>query len=1662
MASRYLEAFPLGSSVARYRDMGLRVRNKRYRPIRLEQLDPRILLAGDTDTDLFLSAVLMTDGDSKRSGLSEPMMGLDGVTVDDERSPPIAVASVWNDSNWWDDEVLSTGPSSPDQAVEADQFFTIEGFELNPSDELVFEGGCDAAEPAESPVACMPKTAPFFGDSADIEPPLLADCEIAVASFDFEQKGDLYACSDPELMVKPVAFATEFSDPENVDSTVESGISWMAAPPREVLARGPPETATALMAVPLTKVNTTFATVLPRLAMFNANPYEVFAYDDLMSAAAKLRGASSLSTEVHLSPRDPLFITTALTILAQDRMTGSGTVYGDVYNGGLISPGNSPGKVSVAGNLVLGRAGELRIEIGGTSPADPGSFQDIGGQLNPEPTGTSPPLDRYDQVAVQGNLVLGGSLKIDLINGFQPTVGQSFDIITFGGDYSGDFDRYLGLVGGGYFFKPMIAGGKLTLVVHASADSQPRPVIFIPGFGGTQAADSTAAGMKEWFLNRGPDPSKLVLEPLSNAYSDFVQTLVNVGYTVGVDLFVVTWDWRVPVALSDSVLDGVLRLASKPGYDIQDTTYESGLDYLGGILKQASLTWQSLRGSFPPKVDIVTHSTGGLVARSYLQSDLYQANDATPDTLPELQNLIQVGVPNQGTGATFNYLLDNFRQKSGSRLIGRSLDIAFEYLRSGELIRNPGANDTLRFADLQGSTEAQKRFNFIGRYIQTLTDLMATYEFLDSDADGQFETMTLAGPAESGQVLTPAVPLPRANRLLLDLNFLGPATFASIPAKTRIVYSDDVTDQADRIVGRTGFQPSLGIANELLPFSELIGHLPKAGERWFSHELVPGGGDGTVAAISASGGFSSAQLVHLKATDAGRTQPLSHSELMQDVYSQQQIVRELTGNLPAASQISTNRLLPVVQSAQILIDRGLINPVDYAREGYSRIRDLVGSLKDTVSDALNKKLPLINRSVNELLFNDRNPLQGIGFDFFDQFASKVTGLTDALTLSALETRIENLLGIQPDQFAIQLQNSQLTLSFNFDLSRSLDYQLALDSSFPVQGNIPLTLGLRLNTGFSLTLNFSDYLADPKLGFGTNSLAITLDRFQASASLDSNAVNLALDVDGLGTLQVSNGTAHVQGLLDVAFSSPSKSFSVAELLTVNSFQNLVSFNPVVPLSFVLPVTLTINTTPLKLQGAADLKLSSANLLDGKLPAVFLQGTVTQLNLFDVIKTGPGFTSADITLPVRTVDVDTNGDGVIDLPAARLDGFALNVASNSPVTVHFGEVGDLRVSGKLALATVTPAGASTYRYLALRMGDVVTQLVAGTPSIGLSGDFQIAHLNINMAASGFTRLNWSTALDFNGDRRPDLFDPGQLLASMPSLPIDFDRALRYSVAGSIIGTGADGKFLIAGPLTLSGAADFALSRRTVDVDTNDDGNTDLLQAELNEVAVKVTSSLVTVEVTNVAKLDVTSGILAVATVTPAGSSTARYVALRMGNVTTISRAVSPSINLSGTVTVKSLDYNSSATGFVRLNWSKAFDFERDGAANSIDPAAMLPVQQSLPLNFTSSFSLRMIGAVASAGADQAFLTAGDVSLTGTAEFALERRQMSVDTDGNGSPDLNSATLDTLALTVNQAGVIVKNTASLQVTGNLAVARVIPAGATDARYTALKMGDVTVSTI
>jgi hypothetical protein len=103
--------------------------------------------------------------------------------------------------------------------------------------------------------------------------------------------------------------------------------------------------------------------------------------------------------------------------LSGGSLTGSLFITANVSNqGGTVTPGASPGALTINGNYAQGPGGTLVVEIGGT----------IAGS-------------QYDQLIVNGNATLDGNLSVTLVDGFVPAGGETFTVVQSSGSVSGAF-----------------------------------------------------------------------------------------------------------------------------------------------------------------------------------------------------------------------------------------------------------------------------------------------------------------------------------------------------------------------------------------------------------------------------------------------------------------------------------------------------------------------------------------------------------------------------------------------------------------------------------------------------------------------------------------------------------------------------------------------------------------------------------------------------------------------------------------------------------------------------------------------------------------------------------------------------------------------------------------------------------------------------------------------------------------------------------------------------------------------------------------------------------------------------------------------------------------------------------------------------------------------
>ncbi|MGA3065611.1 MAG: PEP-CTERM sorting domain-containing protein [Tepidisphaeraceae bacterium] len=101
--------------------------------------------------------------------------------------------------------------------------------------------------------------------------------------------------------------------------------------------------------------------------------------------------------------------TNGLNIEPNSELTGQGTIMGTVTNNGTIAPGTDPGVISVTGNLM--NTGGLDFSLAS--------------------------LTSFDQLNITGSAALAGTIRITLLDGYQPQLGNAFSVLNFASLASG-------------------------------------------------------------------------------------------------------------------------------------------------------------------------------------------------------------------------------------------------------------------------------------------------------------------------------------------------------------------------------------------------------------------------------------------------------------------------------------------------------------------------------------------------------------------------------------------------------------------------------------------------------------------------------------------------------------------------------------------------------------------------------------------------------------------------------------------------------------------------------------------------------------------------------------------------------------------------------------------------------------------------------------------------------------------------------------------------------------------------------------------------------------------------------------------------------------------------------------------------------------------------
>ena len=595
---------------------------------------------------------------------------------------------------------------------------------------------------------------------------------------------------------------------------------------------------------------------------------------------------------------------------------------------------------------------------------------------------------------------LKGTLQASPYSGLAPSAGEAFARIrrvsdnsyvvnkTAGGDVAQNapasitLDESGTLIPGRYILDILVwdsatarAGQNSTSAAAANVTfslTDKIPVLVIPGVVGTYAQD--ASNDQFWLTHRGVGPAALALDPLTRSYDDLMKTLTNVGYEVGKDLFPVKYDWRLPPGPIDGVTDG--QVSGLTAAAISDTNYRYAVDYFGEVLKQAAERWAVDHPADPPlqEVDVIAHSTGGLVARTYIQSGAYGASYASGRSLPKIRNLILAGVPNRGASKAWNPLHDNWGTDNAFRMVlSKILDRAWKKIATGLVIQGPDYS-----IPGGGTCPSSPETCFIEAYVPTARALLATYDFLD-DGSG-ISTNVNADPAFR-------------NALLLDLNGGADANAFAAQASVTVMYATG-SETPTTVVQMTGPSSGLCVAglsfDASCPIAEFDAFGTRAagtGETYFVDVRPANGGDGTVPIVSSASPFMGDGRVTLRPFGT-----IEHAGILANAEVQTAILEKLGVSFTQADISTTlNRLQGAIVSAIFDPVEGFVVDALGRRLGYSNATGPLTEIPGSVWFGNADGIGWIFRTENEPL---RLPLRLQLIGLGSPYSIQVTVLAD--------------------------------------------------------------------------------------------------------------------------------------------------------------------------------------------------------------------------------------------------------------------------------------------------------------------------------------------------------------------------------------------------------------------------------------------------------------------------------------------------------------------------------------------------------------------------------------------------------------------------------------------------------------------------------------------
>ena len=263
-----------------------------------------------------------------------------------------------------------------------------------------------------------------------------------------------------------------------------------------------------------------------------------------------------------------------------------------------------------------------------------------------------------------------------------------------------------------------------------------KPVIIIPGILGSMPEGKSKIKDFGRFIRRVSvennkiaiqpyNPEELTAEQIKKTYNKVIEDFISKGYLFcdldnpnlendlvncdNANLFFAAYDWRLPVLLNPNNPQEIL-------WDSDDNTFQSSAEYLDWWINLAKQKWLNNGGSENDfSVNIIAHSMGGLIARSYIE----EADEAGHNA-EKVDHLIMLGTPNHGSVSSYQFF-DSISQKFTSGNISYIDNFFNHYLRLA--IRSSVSNVERTYHLPRRSVKSED-------LLASLNDLLPTFPFV--------------------------------------------------------------------------------------------------------------------------------------------------------------------------------------------------------------------------------------------------------------------------------------------------------------------------------------------------------------------------------------------------------------------------------------------------------------------------------------------------------------------------------------------------------------------------------------------------------------------------------------------------------------------------------------------------------------------------------------------------------------------------------------------------------------------------------------------------------------------------------------------------------------------------------------------------------------------